>query len=211
MSILSKFFAKNNKKEIEKVRSDSSGDSIDKLINGELPWGWRYAHKDFLDNLESEYRYFLNEWIKNRNGNNVKLLYESLKSFIIYIRDVRKALFDKGECFIKYYEDFIGDDYLVAREKELKYLEENFVLLQKEEKERQEKERLIEEMSTNLEAELHLFLKQNDGILQSEITKHFDSLLSGRISEIIYKWRCDGKIIREKSGRSFKIHLVLDK
>ena len=92
-------------------------------------------------------------------------------------------------------------------EKELKHIEENFNQLLQEENQRKEKERLIDEMSTGLDVELLSIIQNNPGILQSDIYGKYDPVLKEKISEILYFMNRDGKITREKCGRSYKLYI----
>ena len=65
---------------------------------GELPFGWVYRNRDFVDRINAEYTYFLNTWLESRS----KSPYEqrnALKSFVIYLDDVENLCRSKGECF----------------------------------------------------------------------------------------------------------------
>ena len=47
----------------KKKKKEPNHDMLNHLDeNGELPWGWIYANKDFLNKIENEYSYFLNSW-----------------------------------------------------------------------------------------------------------------------------------------------------
>lgn len=115
-------------------RTNSFGEDLTRLdADGELPWGWAYAHRDFTDRILSEYKYFLEAWIASR-GSGVLKEYAALKSFVIYMNDAKMLCESNGECFIKWFYDIIADqEYIEKRASELQYIEENIdELLQQE-------------------------------------------------------------------------------
>ena len=210
MGVFSSLFGKkNDKKNDDKqkvITKTNSNEKLEKLVDGELPWGWLYANKAFVDKIQNEYNYFLNNWITSKTK-GVKEEYSSLKSFVLYIKDVRKLVYSMNECFVKWYDDIISADYLSTREKELKHIEENYDHLIQEENQRKEKEKLINEMSCGLDVELLSIIQKNPGILQSEVYGKYDPVLKEKISEILYFMNIDGKITREKNGRSYKLYI----
>ena len=56
---------------------------------GELPWGWLYHNKEFVDRTQTEYTHFLNNWI-DATKKSPKELYPALKSFALYLEDLEK-------------------------------------------------------------------------------------------------------------------------
>lgn len=93
------------------------------LINGELPFGWIYRNKNFVDKIQKEYTYFMNSWLEAKAGTKEK--YGALKSFIMYLEDVEKMCKTKGECFeVWFYEILASSDYIEKRKKELEALQE---------------------------------------------------------------------------------------
>jgi hypothetical protein len=96
---------------------------LDKLTpEGELPWGWHTANKVFTDKLKSEYRMFLNTWLDSRKLSSVEE-YTALKSFVIYMEDVKRLCQNKGECFVYWRDNLFDDDYLIRQTERLKKLE----------------------------------------------------------------------------------------
>lgn len=88
--------------------------------NGELPFGWVYRNKDFVNKINAEYSRFLNVWLESRSK-SPKEQYAALKSFVIYLEDVEKLCKSKGECFeFWFYEILITPDYIQKRKEELK-------------------------------------------------------------------------------------------
>ena len=91
---------------------------------GELPFGWTYKNKDFIEKTNNEYSFYLNNWLNSRND-EPKKQYETLKSFIIYLEDVERLCKSKGECFeFWFYEILTTPDYIQKRKEELKKLKQ---------------------------------------------------------------------------------------
>lgn len=190
-----------------KKKESSDVDSLNHLNeNGELPWGWLYANKEFLDKIENEYSYFRNLW-SEQMYKSPKELKPALKSFIIYLQDAEKLCQEKGECFDFWFHNIlVNKEFLLQRQNELKNLEVNFNQLQNDYENKQnhilELQRKIQEMKPIVIQTLI----ENNNMLQSEFWKLFNSEDQDAVKEIVYSLRKEGKIERTKSGRSFIIH-----
>ena len=163
--------------------------------DGELPWGWNYRNKDFTDRINNEYSYFLNNWIASRDK-SPREHYAALKSFVMYMNDVKALCQSKGECFAFWFSITAPDDYIAERENELKELEAN---LDKLDAEYHKKARLLE----TIEIDVANKLIENEGILQSEFVKLFDPLIQNDVKSTLYYMEKNGVIERTKSGRSY--------
>ena len=87
--------------------------------DGELPFGWTYRNRDFVDKISSENTYFLNMWLESRKKSPEEL-YSALKSFVLFLEDVEKLCKEKGECFeFWFYNVLTSPDYLQKRKDEL--------------------------------------------------------------------------------------------
>lgn len=174
------------------------GDPLDKLIDGDLPWGWVSHNRNFTEPIEKEYKYFLNIWVDSINK-SPKELYSALKSFVLYMEDVKKICKEKGECFEFWFDEILtGKDYLKKRKQELESL---FANLSESQNEYEQKQKLL----SNLDTSLLNFLQSYDGILQKDVYKHFDPLIKSEIQSVLYEWDKAGKIKRVKSGNTYKI------
>lgn len=177
---------------------NSFNEPLDKLVDGDLPWGWTAHNKDFTDKISKEYSYFLQAWVDARNK-SPKELYSALKSFVLYMEDVEKTCKEKGECFEFWFDEILtGKDYLKKRKQELENLSAN---LSESQNEYEQKQKLL----SNLDVSLLNFLQSNDGILQKDVYKHFDPLIKSEIQSVLYEWDKAGKIKRVKSGNTYKI------
>lgn len=91
------------------------------------------------------------------------------------------------------------DYYWLNQNKErLKYLEENKYKLINEKK---IKDKELKYLSQKIED----IIIRNPEILQSDLYKDFDPMLKDEISTIIYYWNKEEKVVREKSGRTYKL------
>ncbi len=172
------------------------GDSLDKLIDGDLPWGWVYHNRDFTEPIEKEYKYFLDKWINARTSSTAELR-SALKSFVLYMEDVEKLCKSKGECFEFWFNEILtGKGYLKQRKDELQFLESHYNELVS-----------LDNKRNNLSSDLWNFLLEHNGILQKDIYKKFDLALKDDIQSLLYKWDKEMKIKREKSGNTYRITL----
>ena len=201
-------FRKKKANELKKYHKDdsleknhnTSRDSLDKLVDGDLPWGWITYNNDFIEPIETQYRYFLNMWVNARNK-SPKVLYSSLKSFVMYMEDVEKLCKSKGECFEFWFNEILtGKGYLKQRKQELKILSEN---LSKSQNAYEYKQDLL----LNLDSTLLNFLQNNNGILQKDVYKQFDPSIKSDVQNLLYDWEKSGKIKRIKLGNTYKITL----
>ena len=89
---------------------------------GELPFGWIYRNKAFVDPINTEYSHFLTMWIDSAKK-APKEQYAALKSFVLYLEDVEKLCKSKGECFEFWFNEIlVSQGYLDERKKELEEL-----------------------------------------------------------------------------------------
>lgn len=90
--------------------------------NGELPFGWVYRNKDFVDKINNEFSCFLNMWLDSRSK-SPKEQYAALKSFVLYLEDVEKLCKSKGECFEFWFNEILtSKNYIEQRKTDLEKL-----------------------------------------------------------------------------------------
>lgn len=179
------------------------GQSLEHLDeNSELPFGWVYHNKEFVNKTENEHRYFLNAWVNSR-GKGIRQERNALEAFIQYMNDVQKLCDSKGECFSVWCsEHLIGKGYFEKRQNDLKYIEEHFdELLEKESCKRDIEQNLL----PHLKSDLLKIIRENPGILQRDIYKLFDKSAKEYISSELYFMAKNHLIIREKSGSTYSI------
>lgn len=178
---------------------NSFGQDITHLTkDGELPWGWIYANRDFIEPIEEQYRYFQGEYINaKKQEKGIRAVRSALKSFIVYMEDVERICASKGECFVEWSKISICNPAGMEKYREdLKKIEDNLDELI-------EKENLIK----RLKPELLKIIKEEPGVVQSELYKRFDPQLKPEISNQLYLLSAHGAITREKSGRSYKLYV----
>lgn len=164
--------------------------------DGELPWGWLYANKEFVDQIKDEYSYFMHLWHEAQNK-DVASQYAGLKSFVQYIEDVQNLCAKKGECYVKWLNDVVIDhDYYAECKAKLEHIVEH-----KEELFKQEKK------LKKLKKDLLAIIESEPGVIQEKLYKRFDPELKTDISHILYGLWTQGTIRRDKAGRSYALYL----
>lgn len=179
-------------------RPDADQEHLTK--EGTLPWGWFNLNREFTEQIHKEYSYFLNEWIANRTA-EPKRRYETLKSFVLYMNDAQKVCYSKSECHAYWFDTTIASpEYIAERTAELNELQDNFSEIEAAYRKR-------EKELAGLDERVMEKIRQNEGILQMDLVKMFDASVKTDISEMLYRWSEEGKIVRIKSGRSYSLHI----
>nr|DAF29027.1 MAG TPA: hypothetical protein [Caudoviricetes sp.] len=169
--------------------------------NGELPWGWIYANREFIAKVEDQNRYFTDSYSNACKSLDVKKRYAALKSQVLFWNDAKKICKSKGECFEKWFSDIIANDDLINQKTtELKYIEDNIGNLLK-----------LAELKKNMRSDIIALVTDNDGILQTDIYKMYPEELKDFVVEQIAFLCHDKIIIKEKSGRTYALHLIESK
>lgn len=97
--------------------------TVERLENGELPWGWVTRNKAFCEKMQAEYSHFLNAWVDSRKKSPAEQ-YAALKSFVTYMEDAERLCNSKGECFAFWFREILtGKGYVEKRKKDLEKLE----------------------------------------------------------------------------------------
>ena len=139
-----------------------------------------------------------------------------LKAFISFYYQYKNECISKGESYFKYFSDMHMHchnsrnpdfDFVTPREERLEYILQNYDGLIKEEQEKIAAEAKKQELlkATDLEQSIKEIISANPGILQSELYRKYDPVLKDSISELLYFAAKDGRIRREKSGRSYQL------
>ena len=180
---------------------NSCGESLDKLVNGDLPFGWATHNKAFTDKLQSELTYFNRQvWEAEYDGNPIARR-NALKSLVQYMEDVQKLCDSKGECFSLWCSDYlIGNNNKQHVHDKLNALEKNM----DQELERYQAKQKEAEFAAALTDDIIIeAIKQNPDILQKDFYDVFDPAYKNAISEKLYFMTKEGKIERIKSGNSY--------
>lgn len=167
--------------------------------DGELPWGWHTHAKDFTDRIGSEYSYFFALWLESKNKSPLEH-YSALKSFVMYLDDAEQLCKTTGECHeFWFYNCIASKEYIEKRKIELEELTANF---DKSYADFEKREALLSDLDTRIIK----MLKDNPGILQSDFSKMFDTLIQNDVKEKLYFMAKSGELERIKSGRSYILH-----
>lgn len=183
------------------VKSDRSHNSFGEDIthltkDGELPWGWLYANKAFTDEIKTTYEYFSTR-VNEAQKEGVTAHHAALKDLLQFREDVQRLCSSKGECFVKWASIHINSPSVWDAEKEkLRYIEEHMTELVAQEK-----------LLKSLRKDLVSIIQNEPGVVQSDLYKRYDPSLKGAISNELYQMETNDSIIREKSGRSYKLYM----
>lgn len=171
------------------------GEPLDRLNkDGELPWGWVAYNKSIIQQIDTEISHFRNE-INAAKG--VLRQYAALKSYVLYLKDGYNHYSKIGECEGKYFNEFIvKSQESIDNIKHYKYIEDNIDELLK-----------IEELKENMKRNIISLITNNDGILQTDIYKSYPQELKDTVIEHISELCSNGVIYKEKSGRTYALHL----
>ena len=122
--MIMRLFGKRKKKESKVIKKVEKPESKQEYLeNGELPFGWIYRNKVFVEKIQNEFTYFLDRWVESRRKPAIEQ-YAALKSFVLYMEDVERLCKSKGECFEFWFNEILtGKGYLEKRRIELKTLE----------------------------------------------------------------------------------------
>jgi len=180
------------------------GEELDKLRDGELPWGWSLANEDFIKPRDSK---LVDLSVASSKAQNVDEEIRLLREFIKYYYTYQEECAQRGECFTKYFsdmwmhchnsqnEDF---EFVSPREERLRFLEAHYDKLIK-------KEKIIAEESVNLDSKILEKIRTNEGILQTELYKDYNAVMKSAIGGRLYFMSKDHVITREKSGSTYKL------
>ncbi len=109
-----------------------------------------------------------------------------------------------GECFLFYFNNWWAkEDEVQSLADELKYLEEHYNEIEKEYKKRQYIEQVL---IPDLKKKSFKIIKDNPGILQTEVYGHFEPEVKRHVQDAIYQLNREEKIHREKQGRTYKLY-----
>lgn len=198
------------KKEVKSQGNmNSFGESLDKLIDGDLPWGWQHANSDFTGKIGSEFEYFRQQWYDAKSNKSPIEEYGALKSFLIYMDDVQKLCDQKGECFSFWCSDYLIGDAKQYAEDRFADLETNMDAKLQEYEEKQKMQAYRSELeayeATLTDEMMFDAIRQHEGMLQKDICKLFP--YPKAISSKLYYMGKEGKIERIKSGNSYTLKI----
>ena len=102
------FLGLKKQQSVRPVRTNSFGEQLDRLTpDGELPWGWISANKQFTEKIQGEAQYFIDQWLSAEKKGALEE-YAALKSYLLYLDDAKRLCESQGECFAKWFSDIIA-------------------------------------------------------------------------------------------------------
>lgn len=170
------------------------GEKLDRLVNGELPWGWVTAKAKFIEPRDKK---LTDLHIRACSAKSVVEERYFIEEFLAAFQAYRNECEKLGECYVKYFSD-MHSSLCGPREERLAYLNENYDALVADE---EKKSKALLTLSTDIEN----MIQSQPGILQSELIKQFDPLVKSEITDLLYHWTQDGRITREKQGRTYAL------
>ena len=163
-----------------------------------FPQGWFYQNKDFIDKINTEYSYFLKNWVDSKQK-DVRTQYGALKSFVIYLQDIEKLCKSKGELFYTWFIEILTTpSYLDMRKEELR-------IFQSELDQRLANEKEYNEAMDGIDEKLIQIINENPGILQKDLYALFTPLVKKEIQSTLYQLDKNSLIQREKVGNTYKL------
>lgn len=181
------------------------GERLDHLQNGELPFGWVLQKRDFINPRDSK---LFDLSIRANKATSIREEKALIEEFLAFFQVYKRECQERGECYIKYFSDmhehcnnsrrhdFSFDTPLRER---LDYIISNYDELIAN-------ENLKNKILSTLPSDVWSIVAENPGILQSELARRFDPIVKGEVSDLLYHWEQDKKIIREKKGRSYALY-----
>jgi hypothetical protein len=207
MKILDTFRNRSKQKEStiynQSDNTNSFDESLDSLINGELPFGWCSYNEKLIKEMENP----IPKYAVASNQGSIDDQIHTLQDMITHYENFRFEFYSRGECFKKYFQDhwehvsnsqYEDCDFIDVYKEKLRYLLENYDSLV-------EKERRYNELTSDLEERVYFYILNNNGVLQTDLYKAFDILIKQDIQNLLYYWEKSGKIKRIKTGRTYKI------
>lgn len=181
-----------------KKKSDIVKENND-FDNGYIRW---YANHN--QEMKGWEKVMVDAAVAGKSG-NVDDRLSNLKKAIDTYYAFREFCYSKNEYYKKYFNEMweqinSSDNKIYIKRHEEKYQE----LLQKRD-ELYELEQRKAQNTIGLDKNVLDTIKNNEGILQKDLYKHFDSSVKSEIAELLYFWAKDGVINREKVGNTYKL------
>lgn len=194
--------SKEDPVEVPEYEEKSTGvgeESINKL-----PFGWYTKNEAFIKPRDAR----LYELSKAAyTSNTIDEEKNNIKTYLLYFDEYKNECKAQGKNFEIYFNQMHMkyDEKKYNRpnqkfEERLKEIEENYDILIQEEVERRLALQSIDDDLMNA-------IRNNPGIIQSELIKKFPECVKSDVSEKLYFWAKEGKIRREKSGRSYSLYI----
>lgn len=182
-------------------QTNSLGQRMDRLTpEGRIPTGWLNANSKFLDQQDD---IIGEKAILVRDSVYTEERLAAYREYFATVTEVGELCKKTGvahyEWFCKYVIGSPDYEYHVAAYQQLKIDAPKLM-----ERERYLKE-LYEVIIPKLKTELLQIIKDEPGVIQSNLYKRFPVDKKDYVSKTLYYMAKDGKITREKSGRTYKL------
>ena len=181
---------------------NSFGDPLDKLIDGELPFGWTNAKREFTQSIQAEFSKL--QLSVNDQKSSPSDRVAALENMLTFIKQTQHMCDEKGECYGYWFKVYAVGELHERYGKELADMKADFDKLDVD---YQERVRFEKDVLPTLKEDLIRIIKKNPGIMQKDLVKMYDPIGKNYISEILYFMNKEGKLKREKSGNSYKLSI----
>lgn len=180
----------------EKVEKgkNSIGEDLQRLTqNGELPFGWVAYYKDFVNEQNQKIDTL---WKDVYTATSTTKKLEAYRKYFDEISHIAVLCKESGECHFKWFcENIIETQWYNKQFAEYRKLKQQAPELIKR-----------EELLKNIGPEVMQKIKENNGILQTDLIKMFNPIVKDDISKLLRNLEQGNVITREKSGRTYKIY-----
>lgn len=221
MGILETLFKKKEKTLVENnfvekrdsVVLNNKNNNLSRLMDEELPDDWYYENQNFIKSRDNK---LFELSIAASKAKSIEEEKELLEQFINFYYEYKKECFSKDECYAKYFTDMhmhchnsknSDFEFVTPREERLKYINDNYEILLKDEEQKKSDESKKQKLMVGLKESVIKKIKDNPGILQSDLYNNFDPILKDEISTIIYYSNKEEKIVRVKEGRTYRLFI----
>lgn len=122
MGFFDVFKNQSTKEKIEAKRTNSFGESVDKLDqDGNLPFGWVTHNRYYVDMIERDLQPFRQAIL---NAKTDLEMWAALKSFVLFLQDGKNRYYGINECVGKYFDEYIcKSEEAKKRKKQYKEIE----------------------------------------------------------------------------------------
>lgn len=184
-------------------------DDLTKLDkDGDLPWGWHTANKEFTEKAEEQYHLLTDDW-RNAANLNVYMERETLIQLIRFMESIKDFCDSKDECFSFWASILVANpEILNGHKMRLDYIDRNAEKIEAEREEERRKKEIEETITPIVKEKIKNLLTDSPGFLQKDIYDMFPDDDEASVASLaLYQLKRDGFIVREKSGRTFKLYL----
>ena len=199
---------------LAKWNEDLQKNKLDKLEDGELPFGWYAKNKKWIDYFKQKEHVLVEYALASQKAIGQEKI-DILRKMIKYYYSLKEECYSKGECYQKYFDDMWVHchdsrnedfEYIKQYEDELLEIENNLDEYLNQCKLEQEKELKYKQLEPIIKNELLIIIKKNQGILQKDIYKKFDLDVKELIQSTLYFMSKDNEITRIKHGNTYELY-----